>query len=288
MLNTSGLKFYEQPSYDRPNNINSNNLDNKFTSKIPPIPKLRDPNIHYRCPNCFNFPYIVFMANKEDISYVCACPKDTKYLNIKELFVPENKHLTFLNNINENQIKGFKCEIHKSENSNKNKKFKYFCTTCNYNICKDCLLGHLNKDHDVINLEFQKLEMNKKIELINNKLNEIKKNNEENKNIEFAEEINNKTHIFEKLDNGNYKEIENKKVNLDNFVELINIIINDYNNYPNYYHFFNIHNIYNILFNEKMKDDNDNKNVDIEKLPNQEITVIISINGETRNTKCNL
>ena len=37
-----------------------------------------------------------------------------------------------------------------------------------------------------------------------------------------------------------------------------------------------------------MKDDNDNKNVDIEKLPNQEITVIISINGETRNTKCNL
>jgi len=76
MLNTSGLKFYEQPSYDRPNNINSNNLDNKFTSKIPPIPKLRDPNIHYRCPKCFNFPYIVFMANKEDISYVCACPKD--------------------------------------------------------------------------------------------------------------------------------------------------------------------------------------------------------------------
>ena len=37
-----------------------------------------------------------------------------------------------------------------------------------------------------------------------------------------------------------------------------------------------------------MKDDNDNENDDIEQLPNQEITVIISNNGETRNIRCNL
>jgi len=45
--------------------------------------------------------------------------------------------------------------------------------------------------------------------------------------------------------------------------------------YPNYYHFFNIQ---NILFDEKMKDD-----IDYQKPSNQEITVIISIEGQPRN-----
>ena len=55
--------------------------------------------------------------------------------------------------------------------------------------------------------------------------------------------------------------------------------------YPNYYHFFNIQNIYNFLFNEKMKDDKDNKEIDSEELSNLESTVIFSINGETRNIR---
>ena len=90
---------------------------------------------------------------------------------------------------------------------------------------------------------------------------------------------------FEKLDNGNYKQIpqERKKVFPDNCVELIKIIINDYIKYPNYYHFCNIQNLYNFLFNEKMKDDKDNKEIDSEELSNPGITVIVSINDETRN-----
>ena len=139
------------------------------------------------------------------------------------------------------------------------------------------------------------LEMNEKIELINKKLNKLQEKNKESENNSFDEEIGldtesdiiNKTHKFEKLDNGKYKEIlpESKKVTPDNFMELINIIIADYINYPNYYHFFNIQNIYNILLNEKMKVDNDNKKNDSEKLSNQEITVILSIDGQTRNIK---
>ena len=68
----------------------------------------------------------------------------------------------------------------------------------------------------------------KKINLINEKLNEIKGKNEENGNIIFDEEIsidnnndnNNQTIKYEKLDNGNYKIIssENKNEILDNFV----------------------------------------------------------------------
>ena len=290
-------KFWEHSSYDLPNYSKNEDLDYSFNLKIPPIPKLKDPSIHYRCPKCYNFPFIEFKKNKEDISYFCACSKDTKFLTIKELFAPENKYLTFLNNKNENQNNGFKCTIHKSDNSGKNKKFKYFCFTCNDNLCKDCLLYHLNKNHDVINLEFQKLEMNEKIELINKKLNELKTKNEDRENITFYEEKsidnkydnNNKTIKFENLDNGDYKkEIppENKKLIVDIFMELINIIINDYIEYPNYYHFFNIHLIYNIFFDVNMKDNKDN---DFQEFSNQEITVIFLLNGnEIKNIKCYL
>jgi hypothetical protein len=150
----------------------------------------------------------------------------------------------------------------------------------------------------VINLEFQKLEMIEKIELINKKINELKAKNEESEDKTFLEEKsidnnndnNNKTCQFEELENGNYKPKipDNQNLILDNFMELINIIINDYIEYPNYYHFFNIQNIYNILFNEKMKDDKDNKDNDLKELLDQEITVEFYINGKTKNTKCYL
>ena len=81
-------KFWEHSSYDLPNYSKNEDLDYSFNLKIPPIPKLKDPSIHYRCPKCYNFPFIEFKKNKEDISYFCACSKDTKYLTIKELFAP--------------------------------------------------------------------------------------------------------------------------------------------------------------------------------------------------------
>ena len=254
MLNTSkdNSKFYEHPSYDHPNYSNNDNLDYSLNLKFPLIPKLKDPNIHYRCPKCYYFPYIEFITNQEDITYFCHCSKDTKYLSIKDLFVPKNEYLTFLNNRNENKNKGFLCIIHKSDNSNKNRKFKYFCITCKDNICKDCLLYHLKNSHDVINLEIQKLETNKKINSINKKLIEIKKEIEEIDNSSSDEDKIN-TIKLEKLENGNYKKItsENNKVILDNFMELINIIINDYIEYPNYYLKYQ-KNIINILYINKM------------------------------------
>jgi len=263
MLNISkdNSNFWEHPSYYAPSSYSKlENLDSVFDLNILPIINLKDPSIHYRCPKCENFPFIAFKKNQEDILYSCACYKE-KHLTIKDLFDPENNYLTFLNKDNENQILGFKCTNHK----NKSKKFKYFCIICNNNICKDCLQYHLDKNHDLINLEFQMYEMNKKLVKINDILNEESENItfDEDKSLDNKIDNNNNTIKFEKLDNGNYKQIpqENKKGFPDNYVELIKIIMNDYIKYPNYYHFFNIQNIYNILFNEKMKNDKYNKEI---------------------------
>ena len=259
--------------------------DSSLNLNILPIINLNEPSIHYRCPKCYNFPIIEFKKNQEYVSYICACSKDSKYISIKDLFAQEKKFLTFLNNRNLNKNKGLLCTIHKSDYSNKNRKFKYFCINCNINICKDCLLYHLGKSHDVINLEIQKLEMNKKIISIHQKLNEIKKENEESDKFSFDEdEIN--IIEFEELENGNLKKIDSKKkkVIFSNFIELIYIIINDYINYPNYYHFNNIQNIYNILFDKEIEIDED-KN--ISQLKNLEGTILLSYDdGEDRSYKC--
>jgi ribosomal protein S27AE len=75
--------------------------------------------------------------------------------------------------------------------------------------------------------------------------------------------------------------LQKKKV-IDNFMELIKIIINDYMNYPNYFHFINIQNIYNILFNKEIEVEEDK---DLE-LINLEGTILLSYDdGETRDLK---
>ena len=196
--------------------------DPSFHLNILPIIKLKDPYLHYRCPKCYKFPIIEFKKNQEYVSYICDCSKDSKFLSIKDLFVPEKNFLTYLCDIKFIYKKGFLCTIHKSDINNKYRKFKYFCINCKDNICKDCLLYHLGKSHDVINLEIQKLEMNKKIISINNKLIEIKGENEESYKLSSDEDkINN--FEYEKLENGNFKEIDskNKKEIISNFIELI-------------------------------------------------------------------
>ena len=70
-------------------------LNNSLKWSNPPIQKLRNPNIHYRCPKCFNFPIIQFLNNKESIYYTCAC-YEKKFINIKDLFIKDNHYLTFL------------------------------------------------------------------------------------------------------------------------------------------------------------------------------------------------
>ena len=281
------------------------NLNEPFNLSILPIPKLKNPNNHYICTKCFYFPFILFLNNKEEIIYTCACVKN-KHLKINELFDSENKYIANLNknniinssdNVNLNPNNGFKCTRHKS---NENKSFKYFCITCNINICEDCLQFHLNKDHELMNLEYQIVEMNKKVELINDLLNKETGNkneqseegekkdiekffNNDTKSIDSEDE---QTYKFEVLPNGNYKKIlvENKNIIHNNFKELINIIINDYIKYPNYYHFFNIQNIYNILITEKIykkPEINYTENI------NEEGKIIFERFGMIKTIKCN-
>ena len=42
---------------------------------IPPIPQLDNPDIHYLCPKCHNFPLIEFKTDEEYIKYTCNCYK---------------------------------------------------------------------------------------------------------------------------------------------------------------------------------------------------------------------
>ena len=256
-------------------NINASfsKLENKETSlkwNIPPIPKLRNPNIHYRCPKCYNFPLIQFSSNQESIYYACAC-YEKKLLNIKELFIKENKYMTFLedvgseilkegkNKINNENI-GFKCTKHKSLKYNK---FKYFCIICKENLCKECCQNHLKNCHDLIVLDFQNFEMYEKIDKINKQIYSEEKENEESNNINIEKLMKDDEDTEKSFKNLEKYKIEfignniSNKISLteleknhEDFIELVNIIINDYINYPNYYHFFNIENLYRIFMNK--------------------------------------
>ena len=57
-----------------------------FGVNILPIPEQENPDIHYRCPKCFNFPKIEFIdKNEEIIIYTCCCYKN-KRVPVKDLF----------------------------------------------------------------------------------------------------------------------------------------------------------------------------------------------------------
>ena len=84
-----------------------------INTNLAPILKLEDKNIHYRCPNCYNFPVIDFIENYEDtIIYTCACYKGIR-IPINDLFEKTNNYMSFLddNSIASNVI-GFKCLKH--------------------------------------------------------------------------------------------------------------------------------------------------------------------------------
>ena len=236
-------------------------LNNSLKWSNPPIQKLRNPNIHYRCPKCFNFPIIQFLNNQESIYYTCAC-YEKKFINIKDLFIKDNHYLTFLEDdeseILENKKTdknlGFKCTKHQSIKYNK---FNYFCIICKENLCRECCQNHLKNCHDIIVLDFQKFEMYEKIDEITKILYSEEKEKIESNDINISniikedEEKNNQNiEIFvvsnERKNIINKKELE--KIHED-FIEIIKIIINDFIDHPNYYHFVNIENIYRILMN---------------------------------------
>ena len=235
--------------------------DISFGENIPPIPKLEETFIHYRCPKCFNFPLIEFIdKNEEIIIYTCACYYK-KRINIEDLFNKEKKYMTFLEDkpktSTKNDILGFKCTKHKTLETNNN--FGYYCISCRKNLCKDCIQEHLNKGDDIIVFDFQNFETYKKINEILKYENEKEIEEQESIsqiNSSILEELNNdystdkKTNEIIKIKKpDNYIKLKSKKEQEKihkMFIKFINVIINDYLNYPNYSHFFTIENIHRI------------------------------------------
>ena len=271
--------------------------DISLNYNIPPIPKLDYPNIHYRCPKCYNFPLIEFInENEKIIRYSCACYKN-KVIKIEELFQKEKNYMSFIDTISLNdtndandskkeEIIGFRCTEHKLMGNNK---FKYYCVNHCQNLCKNCIKKHLDDGCNLIVFDYENFEAYKKINEIlkfGNEREEEKKNeienfsgsdneNENKINLNISEisgeeeakdkKINDNNIII--MEKNNCKSMPKKDYEImkKNFNNLINIIINDYLNYPNYFHFVNIDNIYRILIKEN-KNKNDEKSKDNDPL----------------------
>ena len=282
-----------------------------------PIPKLDDPNIHYRCPRCFNFPLIDFIdKNEEIIIYSCACFKERR-VKIKDLFNKEKNYLSF-HNVNSNSkiedIIGYKCTKHKSYNSisSEYNKFEYYCLShsCYKNLCKKCIEEHLKDSHDLFNFDYQNFEtikkMNDIIKFENDKKNEIEIEFESGNNInlsgldkliedeEGSEKYINEIKEFKLVPFSKNKVKRLLKKDLENihnnFIKLINIIMNDYSLYPNYIHFSNIQNIYRVLIKdnkpkEKLQNEKNNSSIPlIFKLGEIKITLSCALNEKIEDT----
>ena len=136
--------------------------------------------------------------------------------------------MTFLNdskrNISEedkiekmNENIGFKCTSH---NSKENNEFRYYCLKCNENLCKECIPNHIKKEkdcyflHDIIILDFQNIQILKKLKEIQNKLeleneNRIKKLDED---IEQVDCLNDNKNLGSILNDLNIEENFKEKV----------------------------------------------------------------------------
>ena len=229
------------------------------------------PYMHYMCPQCHNFPLIQYI-NERDIYYTCGCIKKNQ-MTIKDLFDNENEHFIIEkrdSNIptrdssyngeedfveknhnesiykNNKNIIGFYCSKHNS------KKFRYFCTTCKVNLCKECIESHLGKEHNKIVFDFvnpndTKPKIKKIKEIINSNL---KKENIESIEIGLdldicTDKINSKTIKLEVI---NESTLEKVPINyIEYFIKLVNIILYDYKKFPNNSHLLNIINIYFLL-----------------------------------------
>ena len=287
-------KIYEDFDYsmfkndrtDEPENSLTNNKIT-FNSDITAIPKGNKNNSHYQCSKCFFFPCIQII-NKNEIKCICKCTLDQKeddslknkcteqikgkIIKIKE-FINEIKNFEDKKNINNIQNNQLRCSKH-------NHKFRYYCSNCHKNICKECFEYHLNDNCHLVIFDFLNYDIRKK----KNKLTEffypkqnnniqINKTNQDN-NANLSELMKNSS-IFQEdkdeLENNieMYKiKIEKKNQNViieENnpyyIKELFNIICNDYLNYPNYSHFFNIENIFRFMEKEM----NAQKNFEISK-----------------------
>ena len=269
---------FDDEIFEQKDDFEENLINNEISFNLEITELLKDDNNnkHYQCPKCLLFPYIE-INNKNEIIYRCRCTKKVKgkkkIIKIKDL-INEITNFDNNNNIKINENKGLICKKHKQE-------FRYYCTYCHKNICKDCCEIHINKDHGLIIFDFNNFDIRKKInkltEYFNSKENsnnnvKIDKNNTGN-----TSELVEKSSIFQesnkdKLKNEIINEIKIEKdskvtiveKNLFHFYELFKIIYYDYINYPNYSHFFNIENIYRFM--EKELINKNNNEVDKNKI----------------------
>ena len=261
---------------------------------VPPIPQLDDPDYHYLCPKCHNFPLIEFLSEeKEYVKYKCSCTKEQKELvKIDDFF--KNK-ITILNNkefnsLTKDKIIGFKCTSH---NSLKYNKFKYYCIACKKNICKECCQNHLDKNHDIVVFDYQNFEMYKKIKDINEYLNSesIKNNEKIVEGYENSKDNNNKNKMeiedfkFIKTGESTLETQSKKRMKeiLDYHIKLIKIIISDFLMYPNYYHFYNLENIHRVFAAKISK-----KEIKKDISDNRTIHVIFHFNRMNPTIHCNI
>ena len=126
------------------------------------ISQIKDKNQHYFCSNCYNFPYIQII-NEPEIYYKCACHNEIIHIN--QLL----KNLDLNNKKNEYDIK----EITKCKHGKISHKFRYYCITCNKNLCKECCDDHLEETENLIVFDYNNKYTIKKIFEIKKLLNNM-------------------------------------------------------------------------------------------------------------------
>ena len=211
----------------------SYSIDFNISNKSLPHPYI---DKHYLCNQCLKFPYIKFCIDSKNIRLTCSCYNNKKIL-IKDLldknslYIKKRNYplsLTNLRNINNEDIEyELICKKHKQ-------KYIGFSKIFYENYCQFCIDD--KRDNDII-ISFDDIKIeDKKIEQLLEKIN--------NKNKLYKESIINNIYKFIEMNNNIYEKITKEE---ENFIELINIIINDYNNYPNFSHFFNGNGFQNVL-----------------------------------------
>ena len=160
----STMKSYLNNLDNMNNNIPNKGKENQklnetsLKSELSEILKDLNNIYHYICRKCHTFPYIEII-DKNTIKYKCQCKKKEKEEEketkkdkeiIKETNEEEKKEeesskimkiKDLINNIkkekkeNDEEIQGLICDKHGEE-------FRYYCSDCRENICKDCCELH--------------------------------------------------------------------------------------------------------------------------------------------------
>ena len=265
-------------------NKNQQSDELPFISELSEIEKDKKITYHYICPKCQTFPYIDII-DKNTIKKRCQCfekekekdeeketkkdqkidkekveeKESSKIMKIKDL-INEIKNE---NNKNDKKIMGLLCDKHKLE-------FRYYCSSCRKNICKDCCELHFKTKEcmcDFFVFDFNNYDYYKKAVKLNDYFINQNKNQNTSESVENSyisqdesnsDELNNNGTVNEIIinDNGNVNKEEN---NPYYFYELFRIIYKDYKKYPNNSHFNNIDNIFKFMQKE-MDEQNNNKN----------------------------